>query len=317
MKTRSLQIFISFIIICVLASYTFTSSAEKEGYGDSFSDGDDCTSCHEPHQHVGLGAGYSSITIGESEPSIFIRVRVEMANIPAKSQKYGVILLSSGKGNLSDDGWTILSDPNGNEVPINYIERTSSDNSLLEWQVKNSPGNHTIKVMAMFGSDSNPYFKEVDVKVPISKAISNTPPKLSNPRTILLADGKTWDFEVTYSDINHDRPKNITVNISGLGSFEMEEKPPGPYNVSEGVTFYYLTNLPEGRYSYDFAAYDGISWNSTSNSVFNTFEEKEDIDITPLVLGVFAGFIMITGICLSSGADFRALHASSPIISGI
>ena len=78
-----------------------TSSAQKDGFGDSYSDGGDCTSCHEPHQHLGLGAGYQSITIGESEPAIFIRVRVEMANIPAKSQKYGVMLLSSEKGNLS------------------------------------------------------------------------------------------------------------------------------------------------------------------------------------------------------------------------
>ena len=55
-----------------------------------------------------------------------------------------------------------------------------------------------------------------------------------------------------------------------------------------------LTTLPEGRHSYHFSAFDGVSWNSTSNTVLKTFDKEEEIDVTPLVLGVFAGLIVVT-----------------------
>ncbi|UCF07534.1 MAG: hypothetical protein JSW28_07760 [Thermoplasmata archaeon] len=296
MKMRSARMILWLFVFCLVSTGTITSCGHEGGPEEPFSDGKDCMSCHEPNPYLGLGAGHSSFSVGESEPAIGIRVRVDMADMPAKSDKYGVMLLTTDRGNISEAGWTVVADPNGTAPPSSYIERPASDNSFLHWRVNNAPGNHTVKVVVMFGSDGDPYYKELDVPVPIPEPAENTPPQLTSPTALLLADGKTYDFEVTYSDINHDTPLNVTVNISGLGSFEMEEKPPGPYNATAGVTFYHLSVLPEGRYSYHFSAYDGYSWNSTSNRELRAFEEEEEIDITPLALGVFAGLIVISAV---------------------
>jgi hypothetical protein len=249
---------IFFVIFSIFFAFTFTSSAYDETRVDIVPDGNDCLECHTPNPYLGLAGGYSSISIGDSDPAIFIKTQVDMTNIPAKSERYGVILLTTEYGNLSEEGWTILSDPNSTSARSNYVERPHNDNSILQWQLRNSPGDYTIKVVVMFSSQGNAHSKEMDVNVPISKLQSNFPPKLSKPKAVLLSDGKTYDFEVTYTDMEFDDPRNITVNISGLGSFEMQPRSTGPLNVSGGVVYYYLTVLPQGRYSYHFSASDGV-----------------------------------------------------------
>jgi hypothetical protein len=297
MKNWKIKIF-SFIFILVLLSvFTIPTNANEGGYGDGFLEGNECISCHDPGENLGLGTGYTSIALGSLNPLIKVRVRVNMANIHSPSEKYGVMLLTQEYGNLSEDGWNILRDPNDNEVPKNYIERPRTDNELLEWRVSNSPGHYIIKIIVTYGSDSQEFLEERDEEIIISTGDFNSPPSFSSPKAVLLSDEKTYDFEVTYIDLEGEFPRNITVNISGLGSFDMLPKTQPPFDFENGVTYYYLTTLPEDRYSYHFAAYDGNSWNSTTNSFFYTSSQKtEDVNFTPLVFCMIIALVVVSAV---------------------
>jgi hypothetical protein len=297
MKKMKIKILTLLILTIMIMAFTLSSNADEGGYGDKYFDGNECVSCHNPGENLGLGTGYTSIAIGTLVPIITIKVRVNMVNIPSPSEKYGVLLLTPDYGNLSEDGWTILTDPNNNEVPKNYIERERSDNDLLEWKVENSQGHYIIKIVVMYGSDSQEFYEENDLEVIVSAANVDSPPILSSPKAILLSDEKTYDFEVTYRDIEGLNPRNITVNISGLGSFEMLPKTQSPYDFESGVTYYYLTTLPEARYSYHFAAFDGNSWNTTENSLFYTSsQETEDVNFIPLVFGIIIASVVVSAV---------------------
>jgi hypothetical protein len=292
LKHTRFLILIIFIIISIL-TILFTS-AEEGGHGDMFSDANECLSCHTHPYNPGVGIGYNSLQIGDNPATIFFKVQVNMTNIPDRSEKYGVILVTPTNENLSEDGWVILSDPKGNEIPKNYIEMASHDSTLLKWTLRKSPGEFTIKVIILYGSEGEEFFYEHKETIIIAAPIPNNPPRLSNPTRILLDDGKTYDFEVTYTDLDGDFPKNITVNISGLGSFEMEQKPAQFYNYTEGVTFFHFIVLAEDQYSYHFSAYDGELWNSTANSFFNAYEEeKEEVNPMPLVFGILVASIVV------------------------
>jgi hypothetical protein len=207
------------------------------------------------------------------------------------------MLLTNDYGNLSEDGWKILNDPNNNGIPKNYIELPRSNNELLEWRIENSEGHYNIKIIVFYGSNSQEFYEEKDLEVIVSTASIDSPPELNAPKAILLSDEETYDFEVTYKDNEGLGPMNITVNISGLGSFEMLPKTTSKLDFQQGVVFYHLTTLPENRYSYHFAAFDGNSWNSTENSIFYTKDaEIEDVDFTPLLFGMLLAFVVISAV---------------------
>jgi hypothetical protein len=297
MKNWKIKLFAIIFIIVLFSVFTIPTNANEGGYGDSFFEGDECISCHAPGENLGLGTGYTSIALGSLNPLIKVRVRVNMANIPTPSDKYGVLLLTEEYGNLSEDGWNILDDPNENEVPKNYIERPRNDNDLLEWRISNSPGHYVVRILTFYGSNSQDLMEERHLNITISIEDINSPPIFSSPKAILLADEKTYDFEVTYIDPEGEYPRNISVNISGLGSFDMLPKTQPPFDFENGVTYYYLTTLPEARYSYHFAAFDGNSWNSTSNSFFYTSaKDKGDVNFTPLVFGMIIAAVVVSAV---------------------
>jgi hypothetical protein len=302
MKNSKVKIFVVLIFIVLTMILNIPTSANEGGFGDGFVNGNDCLSCHDTDQNLDLGAGHESISIGTSKPKITIQVSVGMAKISSPSETYGVMLLTPLYGNLSDDGWIILSDPKGNEVPKNYIERSRTENSLMEWQVDNKPGSYTIKVVVVYGSNSIESYEEVDVNFNIGKPDENNLPQLSSPKAILLSDEKTYDFEVTYVDLEGEYPRNITVNISGLGSFDMLPRTQTPHDFQEGVEYYFLTNLPEARYSYHFAAFDGTSWNSTENSLFYTgVDDGADVDPIPLLFGILIASVVVGAVYILRG----------------
>jgi hypothetical protein len=285
-----------FVLACIFISIAFITSAQKGGEGDRFVEEDECLSCHDPNQSLGLEAWHISYTFSTSYPIIYFNVEVHGDNVPAPSAKYGVALLTSGGENLSEDGWTILTDPDLNAIPKNYIERDYSDQDVLKWRLSNSPGKYTVKVMAFYGSNGAEFYSEMELNVNVPETAPNLAPELSDPKALLMADGKTYDFEITYTDLEGEYPRNITVNISGLGSFEMSPKNPLAVNFTEGVTYYYLTSLSEGRHSYHFSAYDGTSWNSTTNSILLSLEEENELDTNPLIFGIIIGFIVIIAV---------------------
>jgi hypothetical protein len=302
MNNCVIKILAILVIALISTVMMIPSSADEGGFGDGIVDGNDCLSCHDTDNNLGLGAGYKSISIGSSKPRITIQVNVDMTSVPSPSETYGVMLLSENYGNLSDDGWIIIGDPKKNPDPKNYIERSRTNTTLMEWDVDNVPGSYIIRAVAVYGSNSMESFEEVDVNVIIGQPQGNNPPRLSSPRAILLADEKTYDFEVTYIDLEGEFPRNITVNISNLGSFDMLPRTQPPFDFEEGVTYYHLTTLPEARYSYHFSAFDGNSWNSSEILLFYT-GEKEDasIDYVALVFGIIIAGVVVGAIYVLRG----------------
>jgi hypothetical protein len=285
------------ILIAIFIGTTLLTSANEEGYGDMLTGGNECLSCHTHEYNPGVGIGYNSIQIGDSPATIHFKVQVDMTNIPDRSEKYGVMLVTPSNENLSEDGWIIISDPKGNELPKNYVEMASHDSSLLQWALRNSPGHYMINVIILYGSQDKEFYYAHNETIDITAPKPNNPPQLSNPGRSLLPDGKTYDFEVTYTDLDGDFPDNITVNISGLGSFEMEPKPAQFYNYTEGVTFFHFVVLSEDQYSYHFSAYDGEIWNSTVNSDFNAYEEEiEEVNFRPLVFGIIVALVVVCAV---------------------
>ncbi len=292
MKRHYSKFIIALIVAAIILTITFPTNAYKGGVGDRFSDGSECLSCHTPGQNPSLTGRYSIIVIGNSNPKIHFYVQFYMGNTQIPSQKYGIMLLTADNENLSADGWTIISDPKENPTPKNYIEMPSSNYNWLQWKLTNSFGEYAIKVLAFYGSDENEYFVESEIIINATSPFTNTPPKLTNPKANLLSGGISH-FEVTYNDMNGDPPQNITVNVSGLGSFELLPKLPTQYNFTDGVTYYIITTLPEDHYSYHFSAYDGQSWNSTSNLNYFAFEEEKEVDAIPLIFGMLFASVVI------------------------
>jgi hypothetical protein len=302
MNNRNASLFAMMIFILIIMILTIPTGANEGGFGDGFVNGNDCISCHDTDHNLALSAGHKSITIGSSKPWIRVQANVDTTGVPNPSDTYGIALLTPTYGNLSEDGWTIISDPKGNSVPSNYIERSRTNNTLMEWRVDNSPGSYTIRVVVFYGSSTTESFEELDVNINIGEPIGNNPPQLSSPKAVLLSDDTTYNFEVTYRDVEGDYPSNISVNISGLGSFEMIPRIQPPFDFQEGVTYYYLTSLPDARYSYHFAASDGNSWNSTENSFFYTGEDEGvTVDATPLVFGILFASIVVGAVYIFRG----------------
>jgi hypothetical protein len=172
----------------------------------------------------------------------------------------------------------------------------------MEWQVDNAPGSYKIKVVVVYGSSSQESIEEVDVNIVIGQPMGNNPPQLVSPKAVLLSDDITYNFEIKYRDFEGDYPNNVSVNISGLGSFDMMPRTQPPYDFNEGVTYYYLTTLPEARYSYHFSAFDGTSWNATENSFFYTGEEeKTTVEPTPLIFGILIASVVVGAVYILRG----------------
>jgi hypothetical protein len=98
--------------------------------------------------------------------------------------------------------------------------------------------------------------------------IINSPPLLSSEQVIPLS-GYTdteFNFTVTYSDLDNHPPNNITVNITGIGVFDLIEVDPLDTDYSDGKEYYYnVTGLAVGSYSFHFAANDTLGdWVETA-----------------------------------------------------
>ncbi len=120
------------------------------------------------------------------------------------------------------------------------------------------------------------YFNASDGEVwssigPFTLNVANNPPELTIPQ-ITPSSGwinTSFNFTVTYSDVDDEPPDNITVNLTGpsnSGSYIMMEVDPSDIIYSDGKEYYYqITGLSKGSYSCHFAANDSEGeWTETA-----------------------------------------------------
>jgi hypothetical protein len=120
--------------------------------------------------------------------------------------------------------------------------------------------------------------------------VANSPPQLSGGYINESEFGESWfNFTVTYLDIDDDFSSAMTLNITGLGVFAMNELDPGDTNYADGKEYYWNTTISKGSYSYHFAARDsglGVNWRETAEEFFtlkNNIPVFTTKDVIPLI----------------------------------
>ena len=95
---------------------------------------------------------------------------------------------------------------------------------------------------------------------------TNTPPDLLSPQVTPSSGTQTTNFryQVTYTDQDNDDPVSITVNITGVGTFNMSELDPSDDYYKDGKVYYYdyTAGLSVGTHSYTMTADDGTDTTS-------------------------------------------------------
>jgi hypothetical protein len=93
-------------------------------------------------------------------------------------------------------------------------------------------------------------------------AVANNPPQLNTP-SVLPSSGyitTTFNFTVSYSDLDNDAPGTVTLNLSGpsmAGWYVMMEVDPGDTTYTDGKLYYFtLSGFSKGMYTHHFAASD-------------------------------------------------------------
>ncbi|UCG69478.1 MAG: FG-GAP repeat protein, partial [Thermoplasmata archaeon] len=69
-----------------------------------------------------------------------------------------------------------------------------------------------------------------------------------------------FNFTVTYTDFDNHAPDVITLNITYFGIIVLYEVDPSDTDYTDGKEYYYNTTLPNGLYTYHFAANDSVGW---------------------------------------------------------
>jgi len=120
--------------------------------------------------------------------------------------------------------------------------------------------------------------------------VVNSPPLLSSPQVDTLTGyiDTEFNFTVTYTDLDNHPPNNITVNITGIGVYDLIEVDPSDTNYTDGKEYYYNTSgFSIGLYSFHFAANDTLGdWDETVEipglQIFNTPPVLLSPEVDPL-----------------------------------
>jgi rubrerythrin len=89
--------------------------------------------------------------------------------------------------------------------------------------------------------------------------VVNRPPTLSSSQVdpVIGYLGSSFNFTVVYTDSDNHSPSDISVNITGLGSFSLSESDPLDLDYSDGKTYHYnASSFSLGLHSFSFAARD-------------------------------------------------------------
>jgi hypothetical protein len=139
-------------------------------------------------------------------------------------------------------------------LELDIFDATYSDGKLYYLNLSGiTLGSHTFHFAA---NDSQGYWVETGTS---GFDVVNRIPILSSPfvNPIIGYLGSSFNFTVTYTDLDNQAPSSILVNITGLGTFSLVESDPLDIDYTDGKSYYYNTSgIPLGLYSFNFAAYD-------------------------------------------------------------
>jgi hypothetical protein len=111
-----------------------------------------------------------------------------------------------------------------------------------------------------------------------------------NPTLGYLASD--FNFTVIYTDLDNQAPGKISVNISGLGVYDLIESNPLDLDFSDGKEYYLdITGFSLGSYTFHFAANDSIGyWVETGNFGFDVINRLPTLTIPQVspILGYLA-----------------------------
>ncbi len=94
-----------------------------------------------------------------------------------------------------------------------------------------------------------------------------------------------FNFTVTYIHPDNQPPNNITVNITGLGIYDLIEVDPLDTDYSDGKDYYYNTSdFSVGQYSFHFAANDtNGNWNESSILIFEVLNREPLLSLEQVI----------------------------------
>jgi hypothetical protein len=172
-----------------------------------------------------------------------------------------------------DSVWVNITLPGGGFTNVSMTQGFGN-----QWYYNNNytiPGlyQYTIRANDTFGNwtESGIFFFEV----------VNSLPSLSssqiNPTVGYTDTG--FNFSVIYTDLDNHAPNNITVNITGIGFYDLIEFDPSDTNYTDGKAYYYnASGFAVGSYSFHFAANDTIGdWTETGILSFDVVESGPTI----------------------------------------
>jgi hypothetical protein len=96
----------------------------------------------------------------------------------------------------------------------------------------------------------------------------------------------SFNYTVIFTDLDNQSPDTITVNISGLGAFDLLQSDPLDLDYSDGKTYYLeLAGFSIGQYSFHFAANDSTGyWVESANRQFDVINRAPSLSsasVTP------------------------------------
>ncbi|UCH88605.1 MAG: hypothetical protein JSV49_10175 [Thermoplasmata archaeon] len=226
MKRTIITIIIALITIFILTlSINMASNASPGGKGDDSREYNCVNSCHKKESEkttMRMESGTNSLRSGED---VSVTVTVQNSE-QAEGELIGVFLVSeleATRSKPSDDGWTIVEDPNGGTN--NYVEKPadSTGSATFTWKLKSpeKPGEYTLYSREDHGNGEK-YFKDYTDGVVINV--------IQNPE---IPDDKD-DKEVN-DDI--DNTENIIIDNIGNSSTNNTNDNGNGFLVYSGLDF--------------------------------------------------------------------------------
>ncbi len=132
----------------------FLLIGQASGFDDGTGDANDnCVGCHSDGGSGTLSLAVDSDTYETGTKGILVTATVNMDDCDSDASLPGVMLLTGNGDIVTDAGWLILADPNGNGAPLNYNEKSGvSGDTDFQWTLEapNTAGEYTLMARLIY-----------------------------------------------------------------------------------------------------------------------------------------------------------------------
>ena len=203
------------IMLCVLLLSTTVSTANPGGKGDDVRSRDCAGSCHASSSSNGVSTAILDITFpNEVYAGLLIEIQTSVESVDVSSNNMvGISLLinSDGAKDLpANDGWEVITDPNGGTN--NYVEITdsfSSQNTVNQsWTLRapSEPGNYELYLAVQHGTPEGGVAMSgiSDIKPVLVVEVPENLPRLSPDWEPINTRGLGEETTITLDTLNTD-----------------------------------------------------------------------------------------------------------------